>query len=519
MLAGAQVVEHAHGMPGVEQLLDDVRADETGAAGDEDHRGQARGSGRVATATLRWDFAPRKNCQSTVRLMIDVIVPALDEAEAIGAVLRAMPSGVHPIVVDNGSTDQTAMCAAAAGAEVINEPVRGFGSACHAGLRAARAEIVCFMDGDGSLDPAELSRVVRPVASGVADLCLGTRRRGAGRVAVACAAGQSRARGRAAPSHRRAADRPRADARRAPRGAAGARAARPRLRLPAGDGAGGIRAGWRIQEVPVTYRARAGGRSKVSGSVRGTARAVRDMSRLLAGHGVSAGSQPVRSVLVVDDEPTIAEVVSRYLQRAGYRARVATDGAQALASADDDPPDLVVLDLMLPRIGGLEVMRRLRAVTGGGPPIILLTAKGEESDRVIGLRLGADDYVVKPFSPAELVARVDAVLRRAPPAAGPEPVIELGEIVVDPGARRVLVAGEEATLTQREFDLLHFLASHPGQAFSRTQLMDAVWRYSFYTDTSTVTVHIRRLREKIERDPSEPRHLQTVWGVGYRLAP
>ena len=234
---------------------------------------------------------------------------------------------------------------------------------------------------------------------------------------------------------------------------------------------------------------------------------------------MSAGAQPVRSVLVVDDEPTIAEVVSRYLQRAGYRARIATDGAQALASADDDPPDLVVLDLMLPRIGGLEVMRRLRAATGGGPPIILLTAKGEESDRVIGLRLGADDYVVKPFSPAELVARVDAVLRRAPPAAGPEPVIELGEIVVDPGARRVTVAGEEATLTQREFDLLHFLASHPGQAFSRTQLMDAVWRYSFYTDTSTVTVHIRRLREKIERDPGEPAHLQTVWGVGYRLAP
>ena len=234
---------------------------------------------------------------------------------------------------------------------------------------------------------------------------------------------------------------------------------------------------------------------------------------------MSTGAQPVRSVLVVDDEPTIAEVVSRYLQRAGYRARVAADGAQAVASATADPPDLVILDLMLPRIGGLEVMRRLRTAVGGGPPIILLTAKGEESDRVIGLRLGADDYVVKPFSPAELVARVDAVLRRAPPATGPAPVIELGDVVIDPGARRVRVSGEEATLTQREFDLLHFLAAHPGQAFSRTQLMDAVWRYSFYTDTSTVTVHIRRLREKIERDPGAPRHLQTVWGVGYRLAP
>ena len=229
------------------------------------------------------------------------------------------------------------------------------------------------------------------------------------------------------------------------------------------------------------------------------------------------------SVLVVDDESTIAEVVSRYLDRAGYDARVAGDGATALELAGERRPDLVVLDLMLPRVDGLEVMRRLRqAADRDGAPrpaIILLTAKGEESDRVIGLRLGADDYVVKPFSPRELVARVDAVLRRVDPAPEPAAPIEVGDLVIDPGAHRVLRHGEEVALTQREFELLLFLARHPGQAFSREQLMDAVWRYSFYTDTSTVTVHIRRLRAKIERTPDEPRHVQTVWGVGYRFQP
>jgi two-component system, OmpR family, response regulator ResD len=225
------------------------------------------------------------------------------------------------------------------------------------------------------------------------------------------------------------------------------------------------------------------------------------------------------NVLVVDDEPTIAEVVSRYLRRAGYTTRVACDGAQAIAAAGSDRPDLVVLDLMLPRIGGLEVMRRLRDGDHEPIPIILLTAKGEESDRIVGLRLGADDYVVKPFSPAELVARVDAVLRRVEVTASQQPVIETGEVMIDPAGRRVTVGGEEMLLTVREFDLLHFLARHPGQVFSRNQLMDAVWQYSFYTDTSTVTVHMRRLRAKIEAEPSEPRHLQTVWGVGYRFQP
>jgi len=225
------------------------------------------------------------------------------------------------------------------------------------------------------------------------------------------------------------------------------------------------------------------------------------------------------SVLVVDDEPTIAEVVSRYLERAGYRTRIAADGVQAIEAAARQRPDLVVLDLMLPRIDGLEVMRRLREQDHDRIAVILLTAKGEESDRVIGLRLGADDYVVKPFSPAELVARVDAVLRRVDTAPSQEPPIEVGELRIEPAARRVFVADEEVQLTQREFDVLVFLARHPGQVFSRNQLMDAVWQYSFYTDTSTVTVHVRRLRAKIEADPAQPRHIQTVWGVGYRFQP
>ncbi len=224
-------------------------------------------------------------------------------------------------------------------------------------------------------------------------------------------------------------------------------------------------------------------------------------------------------MLVVDDEATIAEVVARYLERAGYATDVAHDGERAIELADRARPDLVVLDLMLPRIGGLEVMRRLRADRADPPAVILLTARGEESDRITGLQLGADDYVVKPFSPGELVARVDAVLRRIEPARDGAPPIELGDLVIDAGGRQVTVRGDEVALTQREFDLLLFLARHPGQAFSRDQLMDAVWNYSFYSDTSTVTVHVRRLRAKIEADPAQPRWIETVWGVGYRLRP
>jgi DNA-binding response OmpR family regulator len=225
------------------------------------------------------------------------------------------------------------------------------------------------------------------------------------------------------------------------------------------------------------------------------------------------------SVLVVDDEPTIAEVVARYLERAGYRAQIAGDGIGAIEAAVAQRPDLVVLDLMLPGIDGLEVMRRLRELDRSRIAVILLTAKGEESDRVIGLRLGADDYVVKPFSPAELVARVDAVLRRLDTAPAQQAPIELSDMTIDPAARRVFVRGTEVQLTQREFDVLLFLARHPGQVFSRNQLMDAIWQYSFYTDTSTVTVHIRRLRAKIEADPARPQHIETVWGVGYRFQP
>lgn len=232
---------------------------------------------------------------------------------------------------------------------------------------------------------------------------------------------------------------------------------------------------------------------------------------------VMADGEPRGSVLVVDDERTITEVVARYLQRAGYETRVAWDGPGALELAGASRPDLVVLDLMLPGMDGLEVMRRLRE--RAGISVILLTAKGEATDRVIGLRLGADDYVVKPFSPAELVARVDAVLRRVDTSPEPEEPIAFDGLEIDPVARRVTVRGEEAQLTVREYELLLHLVRHPGQAFSRDQLMDSVWQYSFYSDTSTVTVHVRRLRAKIEEEPSNPRWLQTVWGVGYRFQP
>jgi len=233
----------------------------------------------------------------------------------------------------------------------------------------------------------------------------------------------------------------------------------------------------------------------------------------------SADGHTRGSVLVVDDEPTIADVVSRYLIRAGYETRIARDGFEAIEQVAIRRPDLVVLDLMLPGIDGLEVMRRIRDQDRSRVAVILLTAKGVESDRVIGLRLGADDYVVKPFSPLELVARVDAVLRRMDTAPESQEDLTFGDLRIDPGARRVHLAGAEIALTQREFDLLLYLARHPAQVFSRNQLMDAVWQYSFYTDTSTVTVHIRRLRAKLEPEPAQPRYIQTVWGVGYRFQP
>jgi DNA-binding response OmpR family regulator len=226
-----------------------------------------------------------------------------------------------------------------------------------------------------------------------------------------------------------------------------------------------------------------------------------------------------RRVLVVDDEATIAEVVARYLRRAGYQTSVAYDGVEAMKLAFDERPALLVLDVMLPGIDGLEVMQRLRERPGDTPGIILLTARGEEADRVVGLSKGADDYVVKPFSPAELVARVDAVMRRTQSEPESAEILRFDGLEIDPVGRRVRVRGDEVELTQLEFDLLRFLAEHPGQVFSRDQLMDRVWQYSFYTDTTTVTVHVRRVRAKIEELPEEPRRITTVWGVGYRFDP
>jgi len=224
-------------------------------------------------------------------------------------------------------------------------------------------------------------------------------------------------------------------------------------------------------------------------------------------------------ILVVDDEPSISEVVSIYLRRAGYQVVVAHDGHAALEAIEKQLPDLVVLDLMLPRIDGLEITRRLRAI--GDTPIIMLTARREETDRILGLEMGADDYVVKPFSPRELVSRVKAVLRRvrgATPSSTEQPLV-FDNLRIDPKTRLVEVNGEEKSLTPREFDLLWVLARHPRQVFNRDQLLDLVWGFSEYVDPSTVTVHVRRLREKIEPDPSNPRHIQTVWGVGYRFEP
>jgi DNA-binding response OmpR family regulator len=228
-----------------------------------------------------------------------------------------------------------------------------------------------------------------------------------------------------------------------------------------------------------------------------------------------------QTILVTDDEPTVREVVRRYLEREGYRVLEAADGPGALAQVHDDEVDLIVLDLMLPGIDGLEITRQLReAAPGGGDlPIIMLTAKTSEAERIEGLELGADDYVTKPFSPGELVARVRAVLRRTGPAPTlrSEPPITHGDLHIDPGTHEVWVSERKVELTAKEFDLLWFLARHPRQVFSRGQLLDQVWGYEFYGDPSTVTVHVRRLREKIEADPSHPRHILTVWGVGYKF--
>jgi DNA-binding response OmpR family regulator len=226
---------------------------------------------------------------------------------------------------------------------------------------------------------------------------------------------------------------------------------------------------------------------------------------------------PGGHVLVVDDEPMVREVVTTYLERDGLRVTSAADGAAALRTLDVARPDLVILDLMLPKVDGLSVLAHLRKTTD--LPVIVLTARGEEPDRVLGLELGADDYVVKPFSPRELVARVRSVLRRSQPTVSAARIVH-GDLMIDGASRETTVAGETIALTAREFDLLAFLAASPRQVFRRSELLEHVWDSSAdYQDPSTVTVHIRRLRHKIEPDPDQPRHLVTVWGVGYRFDP
>ena len=219
-------------------------------------------------------------------------------------------------------------------------------------------------------------------------------------------------------------------------------------------------------------------------------------------------------ILVVDDDPTVREVVVAYLNKAGHETLEAPDGPNAVIAAQADP-DLVVLDVMLPGFDGLEVCRRIRAERPD-LPIIMLTALGEEEDRIVGLGTGADDYLSKPFSPRELVLRVASVLRRtSPPAPAALQVREDGNLRVDPVARTATINGAPLSLTTREFDLLAHLLAHPGEAFSREELLSAVWGWE-YGDLTTVTVHVRRLREKVEVNPSEPIRLVTVWGIGYR---
>lgn len=232
-----------------------------------------------------------------------------------------------------------------------------------------------------------------------------------------------------------------------------------------------------------------------------------------------------QTIMVVDDETTIREVVRKYLELDGFKVIEARTGPQALDVLREQRPDLIILDIMLPGLDGFAITRSLRnsdefapLSLNGDIPIVMLTARTNEADRIAGFELGADDYVVKPFSPRELVARVKAVLRRsAPTPVVTDTPIIFPTLTLDPLSRAVTVNGSEVTLTAKEFDLLWFLARHPRQVFSRAQLLDNVWGYEFYGDESTVTVHVRRLREKLEPDPAQPSYVQTVWGVGYKL--
>lgn len=226
----------------------------------------------------------------------------------------------------------------------------------------------------------------------------------------------------------------------------------------------------------------------------------------------------VSKILLVEDEPSISEIAELYLKRAGYQVQAVRDGDAAMQSLQHEIPDLIVLDLMLPGIDGLSITRWLR--DRSEVPIIMLTARRDESDRIAGLEMGADDYVVKPFSPQELVSRVRAVLRRSRASVEvPDTALHYSMLDIDPVTRLVKVRGEEVLLTAKEFDMLWLLARHPRQVFTRVQLLDQVWGIADYIDPGTVTVHVRRLREKIEEDPSTPQHILTVWGIGYKFEP
>ncbi|MFI5273574.1 MAG: winged helix-turn-helix domain-containing protein [Ktedonobacterales bacterium] len=228
-----------------------------------------------------------------------------------------------------------------------------------------------------------------------------------------------------------------------------------------------------------------------------------------------------RRVLIVDDEVHIREVLGQYLALAGYAVLDASDGMEALRSFERIPPDLIILDLMLPGIDGVEVCRRVRATSA--TPILMLTARGDEADKIEGFRAGTDDYVTKPFSPREVVMRVGAIMRRIEATSVPamllDDTLHVGALVIRPQLRQVEREGLTLDLTAKEFDLLSFLAAHPRQVFSRQQLLNHVWDYDYFGDPSTVTVHMRRLREKVESDASRPRHIKTVWGVGYKFEP
>jgi DNA-binding response OmpR family regulator len=228
-----------------------------------------------------------------------------------------------------------------------------------------------------------------------------------------------------------------------------------------------------------------------------------------------------RRVLLVDDEASVREVLGQYLSLEGFDVLAAADGVTALQLFHNTPPDLVILDLMLPGLDGIEVCRRMRALSAA--PILMLTARSEEFDKLEGFRAGTDDYVTKPFSPREVSMRVQAIMRRLEATSVPAMVLDntlhVGTLAIHLALRQVERDGMPLDLTAKEFDLLHFLASHPRQVFTRQQLLDQVWDYAYYGDSSTVTVHIRRLREKVEPDPARPRHVKTVWGIGYKFEP